>query len=217
MSDNNIPDTTPTGVNQFGGKNERSLYVPLTEDEQEVLSRLVEARDLEIVIHGWGIVQNPTITFGDKRVCLPFRVSFNAPAQPRVVHFFDLELRTLAGISLMKQRYPLNPPTGVMIGAGVYLDLVWDISIDHMSPELVKAIKPGAIGLTTRRLDRETGERTLRGNMKPSATQELLLHTMDSGSARIRVDDQRAAVKATLAEGHEVKADGGVILAPEVK
>ena len=216
MSNNTIPDTRPTGVNTFGGKNENSVYVPLTETEQEVLQRIAEAKNLEIVIHGWGKVQSPNISFGDKRVSLPFRMSFNSPAVPRTVYFFDLELKTLSGLSLMKQRYPLNPPTGVQVGAGVYLDLVWDISIDHMSPELVKAIKPGAIGLTTRRLDNVTGERTLMGNMTPTSKQAMLLKIMDDGSSKIRTTDTRAAVKATTAEGHKVKVDGKKLVVSDV-
>lgn len=211
-----IPDTRPTGINTFGGKNEHSLYVPLSEDEQEVLNRIVEAQDLEIHVIGWGVVQKPLITFGDKRVSLVFRMSFNAPALPRLTHFFDLELKTISGISLLRQRYPLNPPQGVEVMAGMYLDMAWDIAIDHMSPELVKAIKPGAIGLTSRRLDKDTGERTLLGNMAPTHTQKNLLQHLDNSSAKVRMDDVKASIKATVAEGHEIKIDGDKILAPEV-
>jgi hypothetical protein len=212
----NTPNTKPTGINTFGGKNEHSLYVPLTEDEQEVLYRIVESKDLEIVVKGWGVVRNPLVTFGDKRISLIFRLDFNAPATPKTVHFFDLELKTLAGIVLMRQRYPLNPPTGVQIGAGIFLEMAWDIAIDHMSPELVKLIKPGAIGLTSRRLDKDTGNRTVTGNMDPTPNQERLLNFMDKRAAKIAEEDKTKVIEATKASGFEVKVDGKKIIAPEV-
>lgn len=202
--------------NVFGGANPHGLYVPMTEDEQEVLDRLAETQDLEIVIHGWGIVRNPAVSFGDHRVGLVFTLDFHKPATPIPVHFFDLELRvTSIGKTLLRKRYPLeangNP---LMIGAGLSITLSWDIAIDHMAPELVKAIKPGAMGLTTRRLDPVTGLRTVTGNMDLEAHHKRLAGFLDRKSAALEQQDEAKAVKATQAAGYEVKtdADGNPIL-----
>lgn len=192
--------------NMFGGANPHGLYVPLTEDEQEVLTRIFETDDIEIVVHGWGIVNKVKASFGDHRLGLLFRLDFTAPAAPMDVYFFDLELRIRSSQkSLMRQRYP-TAVGGVplQVCAGVFVDLAWDIAIDHLSPELVRAIKPGAFGLTSRRLDKDTKERTMQGNMKLDDNQLRMAKDLDVGADIIRRNDASAAARATKKQGYQV-------------
>ena len=186
-------------TNIFGGKNPHGAYVPLTEDEQEVLQRIVDSKDVELVVHGWTTLQEPAITFGDLRVCVKFRLNFSS-GRPMPVHYFDLELRLISGESIFRQRMPVDvngQPVTVGHGAGVdYLDLAWDIAIDHMDPSFVKRVKPGAIGLTSRRLDKDTKERTFSGNMKLTNQQGNWLNSMERGAKEIREDDLKKVDKA---------------------
>jgi hypothetical protein len=100
--------------------------------------------------------------------------------------------------------------------AGVELDMVWDIAIHHMSPEFVKAIKPGALGLTSRRLDRETGNPTLTGNMQMDDTKKETLQWAEEGAAKMRKEDVHAAVKVTRQSGQEVKMTKDGPVAPDL-
>ena len=112
--------------NAFGGGNRNSLYVPMSDVEQEVISRLVETQDLRVHVIGWGVVNSPRVIFGDLRVAVHFRLDFDRPEPPGMqVPFFDLELRTGSGILLFKDRkstaYAGQPVT---VAAGVFLDMV---------------------------------------------------------------------------------------------
>ena len=192
--------------NVFGGANAHSLYVPLTEDEQEVMGRLVEADDLELVIHGWGVLHKPKIIVGDLRISIQFTLSFNAPETLQPIHYVDLELRTRAGMSLFKQRQPtVVNGQPLMVAAGVFVDMAWDIALHHIDPKVVKMIKPGVIGLTSRRLDKETGEPTFRGNMDLTPEKKKLLRVLEDGNRKVRESDAEAVLKATLEAGDEVK------------
>ena len=184
--------------NIFGGANVNGLYVPMTDVEQEALSRIREADDLEIVVHGWCTVDKITTIFGDHRVGLQFRVDFTKPAAPMAVFFLDLELRVRSShVTLFRQRYPTavgGQP--LQACAGVFVDLQWDIAIDHMSPALVKALVPGAIGLTSRRLDRDTGVRTTLGNMDLTQHQQWVAQSLDDSAQGLRKEDEKAVEKA---------------------
>lgn len=192
MTDNN------QDKNLFGGANPNGVYVPMTETEQEVLDRLVQSQDLEIDIKGWGVVRNPWASFGDHRIGLQWELVFNKPPIP--VYYFDLELRVASSqLILMKKRYPTTfngQPKLIGSGQGP-IQFNWDIAIDHMSPELVKAIMPGAIGLTTRRLDKDTGNRTLLGNMDLSDDQARMANFLDTQAKTIRLKDDTDAVKVS--------------------
>lgn len=187
----------PEGKNIFGGANPNGLYVPLTETEQEVLDRLVQSQDLEIELKGWGVVRNPWVQFGDHRIGLQWTLMFNKPAIP--VYYFDLELRVASShLFLMRKRYPTTlDGKPELIGSGREIQFTWDIAIDHMSPELVKAIVPGAIGLTSRRLDKDTGVRTLQGNMNLSDDRAQVASVMDKSAESIRAADAQKAITAT--------------------
>ncbi len=174
--------------NMFGGKNPHGLYVPLTEDEQEVLERL-SGEGLVLVIHGWDIrLEHPRFSFGDLRAAIgPFRITFNYPATPVTLHYLDLELQRTNGQKIVRERLPVEP--SMQVCAGVSLDLQWDIAIDHMDPEFVRSVKPGALGLTSFRQDKDTKERTEQGNMHLNANQQKALHEIEADAAKIRQMD----------------------------
>jgi hypothetical protein len=113
------------------------------------------------------------------------------------VHFFDMELRTGAGLLLFKERqsvvYNGNP---VQVCAGMFFDMAWDIAITSMDPKIVKAIKPGARGLTSRFRDRDTGELTLLGNMRVSPSDTAQVVRVRQMEAASRLDDARKRQKA---------------------
>jgi len=184
--------------NPFGGGNPHFMYVPMSELEQEALSRLVEAGDLHINVVDWGVVNKPRIVFGDARLSLYFRLSFDRPEAPVPVYFFDLELETGTGLMLVKERlsttYAGRP---IQVAAGMFYDLVWDIQVFSMDPRLVKALLPGAIGLTSRLQDKDTGAMTLQGNMKLNSKEKALLRQVRKGEAAARADTVQQAVKAT--------------------
>lgn len=180
--------------NPFGGKNPHGLYVPMSEDEQEVLQRLIETKDLILVIHGWAILENPNILAGDLRIGIKFRLDFNRPTFPVPLHFLDLELKRANGQSIFRQKLPINPPVEIM--AGVFLDFQWDIAIDHMDPAFVKSIKPGAHGLTSRRIDKDTGERSETGTMHLDTEKKRLLRIVDGEAEKAREDEAEKLAKA---------------------
>lgn len=172
--------------NALGGANPHSLYVPMSETEQEVLERLTEKDDLMVVIHGWGVVHEPKITFGDLRLSIPFRLEFDRPETPMEVPWIDLELKTRAGLSLFgPDRLPtIYNGKPFKVCAGVFVDMIWDIAIEKMDPKIVKMIKPHAIGLTTRE-----GNRNLKG--KTAKLYELVR----TGEAKVRDGDKKKVAK----------------------
>jgi hypothetical protein len=188
--------------NPFGGI-ATSLYTPMSEDEQEVLDRLIGARDLDVIIKGWGYIQGiQAAKAGDLRLSLPLVLTFDRPDVPQPVHYFDLELRTGSGILLFAERqstlYDGNP---LMVSAGTSLTMVWDIAIKSMDPKLVKMLKPGATGLTSRWLDRDTGNMSLFGNARMSVKDKALLLRLRRGEKLARLDTAQKAAKATKKAG----------------
>jgi|APSaa5957512622_1039677.scaffolds.fasta_scaffold07029_7 hypothetical protein len=205
------------GSNVFGGSNRRGLYVPMSEDEQEVVHRLVEAEDIQLIIHGWGILDRPKFIIGDHRIGVKFKMTFNRPDAPTPVYFFDLELRTRTGITLCKERLPAvynGKPAQVM--KGTFLDMQWDIAMHSMDPKLVKLLKPGTIGLTSRRQDKDTGEMTAQGNMRLDSNQKKALAELEAAQAANRAEDVAQVVKLTQAAGYEVKRTAKGLVAPDL-
>ena len=213
------------GTNPFGGKNPHGLYVPMSEDEQEVILRLVEAKDLLLSVHAGiqkrpgeqslfylGDMEAPNIIVGDHRVGIQIHLGFTGPALPVPLLFLDLELKTQAGLILFKKREPIVPPPQVM--AGVEMQFQWDIALHHLDPKLVKALKPGAVGLTSRRQDRDSHEFTSEGNMKLGLPQRRMLRIMEDGEEQFRQSDLKKVVKATEEAGQEIKKTGdGLVIA----
>jgi hypothetical protein len=183
--------------NMFGGGNAQSLYTPMSEDEQEVLARLVESRDLHVHIVDWGWVHTPKATYGDLRIAIPISITFQAPAVPIPVATFTLELWTGAGLLLFRKEYDIRKGNQfVMVGAGFNFVMVWDIAIKHMDPAIVKAYKPGAIGLTSRWQDKDTGDFTHLGNSKLNSEQKAALKRLRQGEAKVGASDVRRLVQA---------------------
>jgi hypothetical protein len=179
--------------NAFGGGNKKSLYTPMSEDEQEVLSRLVQAKDLDVFIVGWGFIKGVSASFGDLRLDIPLQINFSAPAVPMPVPYFDLELRTGSGMLLFRERQSAlynNQP--LMVGAGTNLSMIWSIAIRAMDPKVVKMYKPGATGLTSRWVDRDTGDITFLGNSQFSSSTKTLLQKLRLGEARVKKMSQDA-------------------------
>jgi hypothetical protein len=176
-----------TKRNVFGGKNANSVYVPMSETEQEVIQRLVETHELLIMVHGWGVVDHPKLTVGDAQVMIPITLRFDRPEFPIPVKYFDLELRTLSGISLFREQQPtMYDGMPLMISAGVEIQMIWHIGIKCMDPRLVKMILPGAIGLTSRIIDKDSGNQTQIGNMKLDSAVVRTLNSVRQGEARVR-------------------------------
>jgi len=213
------PAESAPETNMFGGKNPLGLYVPMTDDEMDALDRMIQSNDLELIIHGWGRLDKPRIKFGDLRVAINFRLDFNAPDKPMEVHFFDLELRVRdSKITLFRKRMAASVNgKPLIIQSGMFLEMVWDIAIDHIDPKLVKMYLPGLHGMTSRRLDRDSGERTLMGNMTLNETQKNHIRFLEQQNARIRLEDAKEAVKVTKNAGYEVKQTDKGPEAPDVE
>jgi len=186
-------------ANILGGKNEGSLYVPMSEDEQEALTRLIEADELEVVVSGWGILTKPKVILGDKRLAIQITLNFNAPDVPMRVWYFDLELRTRSGLVLHAERHPtLYGGQPITVHSGLSLDMVWDIAIDRIPPAVVKLIKPGSVGLTSRFTDKDTGEfDPTGGNMKLTPEQRAALEAVQEGSKLVREMDKKKVAKVS--------------------
>ena len=146
-----------------------------------------------MVVVGWGFVDNPRIDDpGDARIAIRFRLNFDRPEVPMPVHFFDLELRTRSGMLLFRKKYPtVYNGQPIQVAAGMFLDLVWDIAIRNLDPELVKMVKPGATGLTSRLQDRDTKEMTLEGNMQLNPDQRRLIRALRAGEEDMKAQDAK--------------------------
>ena len=175
--------------NPFGGKNSHSLYVPMSETEQEFVSRLVETGDLIVKVHGWGVVPNPSVTLGDLQVIIPLTLKFDRPEVPIPVPYFDLELLTGSGISLYREKQPCEyGGQPLSVGSGTVIQMIWHIGIRAMDPNLVKMMMPGTVGLTSRRFDKDTGALTLTGNMDLDAAQKRLIELVTAGENNVRAE-----------------------------
>lgn len=182
--------------NPFGGKNARSLYVPMSEIEQEFVDRLRVSGDLRVTLVGWGRIDNPVITQGDHQVVIPIDITFNAPAAPIPVHSFELELSTHSGMVLFREtqsaEYGLQP---LMVGAGTHLQMLWHIGIRMIDPKIIKAYMPGVHGLTSRNVDKDTGDLTVLGNMRLDSATRHLLETVRRGEKVARRDNASAVAR----------------------
>lgn len=190
-----------TDRNPFGGKNPHGMYVPLTDTELEVLERLALAGDFKVVIKDWGYVENfslgkfnpetwtgaPIVQFGDKNIHFFFTMNFSAPVVPQPNYYFDMEVwakgQKLFGPSRHATTVGGNP---IQIAAGMSLTMALDVAIHDIDPKIVKTIKPGAVGLTSR-----------HGNMNLSIQQQRLLREMEENNRKIREGNLQDAVKVT--------------------
>ena len=181
-----------THRNLFGG-NPNSLYFPMSETEQEALSRILDKGGLKVLIkamgplgHIDGIVDRPRITHGDARVQIPLDIEFSSPDIHIPIYNFELALVREDGRVLFKQTQPaLYQGQPTMVGTGVRLEMLWDFTVTQINPELVKEVKPGAVGLTSR-----------VGNTYYDSETDQVLHHLREQEAAIRADTQAQVEKA---------------------
>ena len=191
-------------TNMFGGAVKTSMYTPLSEVEQECLSRLIEGEHIYINIPKWGHVLKPQCVFGDLRVKLTFEMTFNRPETPMVVPYFDFELKTRDNILLFKDRqHTLYNGEYLKVQAGVCVVMEWHIALNSIHPSIVKRFVPMARGLTSRFQDRDTKEFTLQGNTNLSATQQAALYQLRQNEKSARQETKTTAKKATKAAKYE--------------
>lgn len=133
-----------------------SKYVPMLDDEQDVVQRLLEQDDLYVEVVDWGYHPKPLITAGDKRVQVRFPMEFVKPVGIEVpVTHFRLRLKMRNGRILLETVESTvfnNQP--LYITAGMQIDLVWDIAIDSLSEDIKRLILPGFRGRTISTLKR---------------------------------------------------------------
>lgn len=173
--------------NIFGGGNKNSLYTPMSDIEQELISRIAEAGDFRIHLLDWGVVSAPRVTIGDLRVSFVFNVPFTKPLIPQPLWYFDMELRHASGALLFKERQPTTVGgQPQLVGAGVVMTLAWDIAIKAMDPAVVKELMPSALGLTSRWVDKDTGQLTHLGNSKLTSKQKIALVGLRRGEQKVR-------------------------------
>ena len=183
--------------NEFGGGNSVSSYIPITEIEQEFISRLVEMGELIVEIHGWSVIF-PKVSFGDKVLHAHLKVFFDkAPPPPGIpVPFFDMELKTQSGHSLYRQKMPTSyDNTPIMVSNEVELEMVWDISLKYIDPKLIKLLMPSVIGFTTRLEDRDTHDITVTGNMRLNKDLTKKAHEMYSNEQKLKQYDEERLLK----------------------
>jgi len=176
-----------TDRNPFGGKNPLSLYVPMSETEQEFIHRLASSGDLLVKIHGWGFIACPNIQIGDLQVVVPIDITFNSPDNPIPVHSFDLELCTASGLTLFRETqettYDGQP---LMVGSGTRIAMMWHIAVKLIDPRVIKTYMPGTVGLTSRNIDKDTGDVTVLGNMRYDSATQKLLQDVRQGEDKVR-------------------------------
>jgi hypothetical protein len=186
--------------NPFGGKNKHGMYVPMSDDEMEVLARLAEAKEFKLVIKDWGHVTGfswerfnegtwtglPIVTFGDKRISFYWMMNFEAPVVPQPNWFFDVEVWAM-GRLMFRKRLPteLNGKP-INIVAGQTMALALDVAIDTISVEFIKEVKPKMIGLTSR-----------HGNMHLDLAHQRLLKQTQDGERLVRSVTEQEAIIAT--------------------
>ena len=197
-------------TNAFGGKNPHGQYVPMTDVEMEVLQRLAQEGEFSVVVKGWDPIQNFVLVphaaiamvsperpvaphslmcFGDKRISFCFSLVF---AEQRSLWYFDIEVWA-KGICFRSQRMqaqvggrPLFVPQG-----GLYTRIL-DIAIEMIDPEVIKTIKPAAVGLTTR-----------HGNMHLDTHHQRLLRLTQEGERSVREEAKQEAISSTVAANKE--------------
>ena len=187
--------------NPFGGKNPHGMYVPMTEDEIEVLYRIAEAGEFKLVVKDWGHITGfkvgrypgaglyqgqPLVTIGDKRVSFTFRMSYTAPAIPQPNWYFDVEVWAM-GHKMFEQRMPTESyGQPIQIVANSFNDFALDVAIDQIDPAIVKEVKPKTLGLTTR-----------HGNMRLDLHGQRLLAQTQKGEKIVREITVKEAREAT--------------------
>lgn len=132
------------------------IYEPLTDDEQEVLLRMIEGQDVYVEVEGWGYHPKPRITAGDKRVQVRFPMEFTKPERIQIpVNYFELVLKTRGGREIFRDRKStMHNYQPLYVTAGLCIDLIWDIALDAIDPKFQKLVMPGHRGKRVMSLDK---------------------------------------------------------------
>lgn len=167
-------------TNPLGGKNPNGLYVPLSEDELEASYRAAE-RGIVVKVEGWGSYPAEKFHVGEHRVGVEF--ALRCP-EDRVLGMttenLRLQVETTDGIPLFS-----CATSAELHGRPVHLlpeqefGLTLEIEVHHCNPEVVKTLKSGATGLTSRRIDPHTGRWDGTGNMRLDEVGLRALHELD--------------------------------------
>ena len=88
----------------------------------------------------------------------------------------------------------------VLVSAGLFFDLAWDIAIMAIDPKIIKMIMPHTFGLTSRFIDKDSKEVSLYGNTQLSPQEKKHLEHMRALEAFSKKDTALKAQKATEAE-----------------
>lgn len=154
-------------------------YTPLTNDEQDVLSRLIdEGRELYVEVRALdcsgedkrivseGFHPEPEITWGDKRIQVQFPLEFTRPSVLTPIHALHLQLKMRDESVLVDDIQPARGPNGnaIRIMEGTTLDLIWDVMIDRIPDRFQKRIRPGLTGKTIMRTSSDGVERLDEGD-----------------------------------------------------
>ena len=169
--------------NLFGGGNPNFLYVPMSETEQEFLSRLVEGGLMEVSAApdnprlGQAQIAIRRIRFGDKRLCIEFSISFpdSPPGVPVPLKYLELELKALETLLFKERQSTVWGREPLQVAEQAFYEFAWDIAIKTIDPKIVKELMPKTVGLTSR-----------LGNMQLSPEQRKALHALELGEARAR-------------------------------
>lgn len=144
-------------TNLFGGKAKNALYFPMSEDEQETISRIIEAKETipQVTLVGPFGEVNPVVDdfrmkHGDSRVQVDLFLKFETPVIWVPVHLAKLSLFYKERLLFSEEQSLIYGGQAESVGQGKTLALRWDIQIKKINPELVKLVKPGSIGLTSR-------------------------------------------------------------------
>lgn len=196
------PDKNPLKkreTNIFGGGNKLATYVPLTDVELEVLERLALGGDFSLVIREWGTVKNfkyqkvdpntwngtPSVYFGDKRISFWFVMNLKRPEMPQPNYYFDIEVWA-RGRKLFQAKHDTTyGGKPIEVVRGLQLGIAFDVALHSISPELIKQIKPGTFGLTSR-----------HGNMDLDANKARTLHNLLKSEKQVREDTRKRAESA---------------------
>jgi hypothetical protein len=163
--------------NIFGGGNANAVYTPMSETEQEFLSRLRDSQELILEVKGFGEMPVTNFIIGDHRLGIEFTITFQTKDNGiQVVPFLDLVLRTRSKVVLYTDRQAFNDINGnpMMVSTGLSVPMQWDIGINKIDPEVIKTVMPH-VGLTTR-----------RGNEKFTEEQHLTYRALRKGEAKAK-------------------------------
>lgn len=180
-----------TEGNALGGKSASGLYVPMSEDEVEASYRAAE-RGIVVVVDGWGTFPAEGFHVGEHRVGVEF--SLTCPPGSlvgRIAADLPIRVQTTDGIVL----FTCTTSAGhggrpVCLQPNQVLGLNLEIEVHHCDPDVVRQLKSSATGLTSRRVDPQTGRWDGAGNMRLGEQGMRALHDLNESH---RVRDQRTS------------------------